>query len=293
MLSAVVCTRDRAQLLEGCLRSLEADLPRGGQLIVVAHGGADAAGEIEALDVGANVLCEALGGKSRQLNVGLDASAHDIVVLTDDDCRVEPGWLEAMAAPFEDRKVGAVFGYVAGLSGVRGAEYDRVAPGPAPPNTWLYANGASMAVRRRAVIEIGGFDERLGPGAPAHGEEHDLVLRLEDAGWLVRIADAPKVRHLEWRDEAETRHNLLVYSRGAGAFLGAALRRSPRRAARMALRRARYQWALWGFATTEGWAFGPATTWAFLCGIVYGVRLSPRRFLCPQPPDPSWGTEEP
>src|SRR3546814_4062134 len=88
-----------------------------------------------------------------------------------------------------------------------------------------------MALRRHAAIEVGGFDERLGPGAPLHGEEHDLVLRLYEAGWQGVVADAPVVEHLDWRDDSERLANLLVYSRGAGAFLGAALRRSPKAAA--------------------------------------------------------------
>src|SRR3546814_18359204 len=97
-----------------------------------------------------------------------------------------------------------------------------------------------MALRRHAAIEVGGFDERLGPGAPLHGEEHDLVLRLYEAGWQGVVADAPVVEHLDWRDDSERLANLLVYSRGAGAFLGAALRRLATDAATHDLRRARH-----------------------------------------------------
>jgi GT2 family glycosyltransferase len=218
-------------------------------------------------------------GKSRQINDGIRRPTHELVVLTDDDCRVDPSWVAAMCAPFEDATVGAVFGGVDGLSGVREAPPQRPLPGPAPEVTWDYANGAAMAVRRSAVVAIGGFDERLGPGAPVHGEEHDLVLRLQEAGWTVRVAAAPIVEHLEWRDPAETRQNLLVYSRGAGAFLGAALRRAPRRWGRTVLRRGRYQATLWGHRQSEGPWFGPATTLAFVRGLVRGLLLRPRRFL--------------
>jgi hypothetical protein len=136
-----------------------------------------------------------------------------------------------------------------------------------------------MAVRRRAAIEVGGFDERLGPGAPLHGEEHDMVLRLQEAGWLVHIADAPPVEHLDWRSEQETRRNLLVYSRGAGAFVGAALRRAPRRWSRTAVRRTKYQASLWRHGASEGRSFGPATSWAYARGLVRGLLLKPKRFI--------------
>jgi GT2 family glycosyltransferase len=184
-----------------------------------------------------------------------------------------------MAAAFDDPTVGVAFGTVEGLSSVRGATPQRPTPGPAPEVTWDYANGAAMAVRREAVFAVGGFDERLGPGAPMHGEEHDLILRMQERGWRAVVASAPAVHHLEWRDAAETRRNLLVYSRGAGAFLGAALRRAPRRWARTVLRRGRYQASLWRHHEAEGWWFGPATTLAFLRGLGRGVLLVPRRFL--------------
>jgi GT2 family glycosyltransferase len=135
------------------------------------------------------------------------------------------------------------------------------------------------------VLAVGGFDERLGPGAPVHGEEHDIVLRLQEAGWDVRVAAAPVVEHLEWRGAAATRENLLVYSRGAGAFVGAALRRAPRRSVRTLVRRSRYQLSLWRHAPAEGWAFGPATSWAFLRGLLHGVRLRPHRFDGPPEAD--------
>jgi GT2 family glycosyltransferase len=279
MLSALVCTRDRPHLLDDCLTSVAAALPEGGELIVVEHGDGSSRALVEALGPRASHIRAARGGKSRQLNEGLLAAAHDVVVITDDDCRVAPGWLRAMAAPFADPTVGAAFGHVVGLTSVEGHPQAAVPPGPAPSETWAYANGAAMAVRRRAAIEVGGFDERLGPGAPLHGEEHDLVLRMQEAGWRIEVASAPPVEHLEWRDAGETRDNLLTYSRGAGAFLGAALRRAPRRWARTTLRRVRFQARLWRFADVEGMAFGPLTSWAFLRGLVRGALLRPRRYL--------------
>jgi GT2 family glycosyltransferase len=277
--TALVCTRDRPHLLDDCLASIAAAMHGGDELIVVAFGDGSAADLVAGLAVEATFIEAERGGKSRQLNTGLRAARHEIVVMTDDDCRVDESWLAAMAGPFADPRVGAVFGTVAGLSGVRGAANDVVPAGAPPPVTWQYANGAAMAVRRAAMFAIGGFDERLGPGAPLHGEEHDVVLRLMEAGWDIRIADAPVVEHLEWRTDEETRRNLLVYSRGAGAFLGAALRRSPRRWMRLTARRLRYQLLLWRHRAHEGLWFGPATTWAFIRGLCRGLLLGPRRYL--------------
>jgi GT2 family glycosyltransferase len=277
--AVLVCTRGRPHLLEDCLRSVLGSTPSDGEVVLVESG----ASRSPLRDVGDDPRLRHLlvhrPGKSRQLNEGIRAMTQGVVVITDDDCRVDPAWVDAMRDPFDDPEVGAVFGPVDGLSGVRGAAVQRPRPGPAPLVTWDYANGAAMAVRRAAVVAVGGFDERLGPGAPVHGEEHDLVLRLQEAGWTVRVAAAPIVEHLEWRDLDETRDNLLVYSRGAGAFLGAALRRAPRQWARTVLRRCRYQASLWGHREAEGLWFGPATSFAFLRGLVRGLLLPPRRFL--------------
>ncbi len=275
--TVLVCTRGRPALLETALASLDAALGPEDELLVVEADGDEAAGAVAALRARTRHLAAPRPGKSRQLNLGLRAAGHPLVVLTDDDCEVAPAWVAAMAAPFADPAVGAVFGTVQGLSGVRGVELAPASPGPPPAVTWEYANGAAMAVRRRAVLDLGGFDERLGPGAPVHGEEHDLVLRLQEAGWLVRIADAPPVRHLDWRDAGETRRNLLVYSRGAGAFVGAAVRRSPRSGLRVLVRRARYQASLWRHTEAEGAGFGLATTVAFARGLVRGLLLRPLR----------------
>ncbi len=273
--SVLVCTRGRPELLGTALASIDAALGPEDELRVVEADGAAAAGAVARLRGPARHLVAPRPGKSRQLNLGLRAAARPVVVMTDDDCEVDAGWVQAMAAPFDDPAVGAVFGDVVGLSGVRGVDVPPLAPGQPPAVTWEYANGAAMALRREAVLALGGFDERLGPGAPLHGEEHDLVLRLQDAGWSVRIADAPPVRHLDWRDEGATRRNLLVYSRGAGAFVGAALRRSPRAGARLLARRARYQASLWRHAGAEGPTFGPATTAAFVQGLARGLTLRP------------------
>ncbi|MBA2751909.1 MAG: glycosyltransferase [Actinobacteria bacterium] len=275
----LVCTRGRPHLLEDCLRSVLASTPSG-CVVVLVEAGADRTplGAV-ADDPRLHHVLAPQPGKSRQINQGLRATALEVVVLTDDDCRVQPGWVTAMVSPFDDPAVGIVFGPVAGLSSVRDAAAHPAPPGPAPEVTWQYANGAAMAVRRSAVVAVGGFDERLGPGAPLHGEEHDLVLRLQEAGWEVRVAAAPPVEHLAWRSPDEDRENLLVYSMGAGAFLGAALRLSPKRWARTVLRRCRYQASLWGHHEAEGLGFGPAASLAFLEGLVRGLALRPRRFL--------------
>ena len=291
-ISVIVCTRDRPAFLAECLRSVAAAM-RGldAELVVVEVGDSGAEAAVEALGVPTRLLTGGRAGKSRQLNDGIRASDGEVLVLTDDDCRVEPGWLRAMVQPFDDPDVGLVVSNVRGLSAVTDDLPPLVPPGPPPLVTWEYLNGAGMAVRRSAAVGVGGFDERLGPGAPLHGEEHDLALRLFEAGWRAWVAAAAPVEHLDWRDDQERTRNLLVYSRGAGAFLGAALRRDPARWARLVLARARYQLELWRAWRREGPAFGPATSLAFASGLLRGLLLRPVRFIDPVL-DPRAGSPE-
>lgn len=281
-LSVIVCTRDRPGLLGECLRSISASMEGlDAELVVVEAGDSGASQALAALGVPTRLLTGGREGKSRQLNDGIRASDGGLLVLTDDDCRVDPAWLRSMVSPFADPSIGLVVGNVRGLSSVAGDPPPVVPPGPPPRCTWDYLNGAAMAVRRSAVVGVGGFDERLGPGAPLHGEEHDLALRLFEAGWGAWMAEAPAVEHLDWRDEQERSDNLLVYSRGAGAFLGAAVRRDAVRWWRLLLTRVRYQLELWRAWRDEGLAFGPRTTVAFARGVARGVLLRPVQFIDP------------
>ena len=249
------------------------------ELLVVEGGRPSGEDPTRGLGVRARRLWSDAPGKSRQLNRAAAVAEGEVLVLTDDDCVVSPGWVDGMVSAFEDVEVGAAFGPVRGLSAVPGPPAPRVPPGPAPIEHWLYAHGAAMAVRRSALLEIGGFDERLGPGADAHGEEGDVVLRLREQGWTCRIADAPAVEHQDWRSEAEEARNLVVYERGGGALVGAALRRAPRASIKVFMLRLKYQAHLWTEPRRRGRSFGPRTAAAFAGGIWYGLRLEPRRWL--------------
>ena len=277
--TVVVCTLGRPELLAGCLESVAAAMRAGDELIVVSADGAGLTDPTADLEVAARWLQADQPGKSRQLNQAVRAAKGEIVVITDDDCVVAPGWVDGMVGAFASADVGAAFGPVRGLSSVPGPAAPVLPAGPAPIEYWVYAHGAAMAIRRPALVEVGGFDERLGPGAPAHGEEGDVVLRLVERGWTCRIAGAPVVEHREWRSADEEARNLLVYERGSGALLGAALRRRPARSLKPFVLRLRYQGQLWLQPGLRGWAFGPRTLIAFLRGVIVGLGMRPQRWL--------------
>jgi len=273
--TVIIATKDRRELLAAAISSIATALHDDDELIVVEAGDSGASAALSAVDGPSTVhLAAARAGKSFQLNRAIEQASHEMLLFTDDDARVDADWARAMSAPFTEERVGIAFGPVEGLTQHGDARPSQVGVGDAPITTWTYAHGASMAVRRSAVCGVGGFDERLGPGAPAHGEEHDLLIRVWEHGWRAVVADAPPVAHASWRTAKETDENLLVYERGGGAFLGAALRRHPFRWRKLLVLRAMYQVRL-----VRASPLGRATLRSFLGGLWYGLRLGEASFL--------------
>jgi glycosyltransferase involved in cell wall biosynthesis/GT2 family glycosyltransferase len=278
----VVPTHARPELLAECVGSLVAAMGVDDELIVADCCAAGAAPLTDAPDPRVRHVHGPHAGKCAKLNEAMRIATGDVVLITDDDCRVPVDWVDALVAPFEDPAVGVVFGPSEGLSRTAGeAPPPPLDPGPAPPEIWNYAHGLSMAVRRTAVVDVGGFDERLGPGAAVHGEEGDLVLRLADRGWTCAIAGGLPVQHLEWRSPAETAENVLVYQRGAGAYLGAAMRRSPRTAWKPALLRIAHERGRWRPSSSTALITRLRLLAGFVGGILAGLRLAPERFIEP------------
>ncbi|MGH9015259.1 MAG: glycosyltransferase [Acidimicrobiia bacterium] len=297
-----MATHARPQFLADCLASIAAAMAEGDELVVMDCCTSEAASILSRLAVPVTHISGPHASKTGKLNAAIRSVRNEVIVVTDDDCRVSLGWVDAMARPFTNPAVGVAFGPVVGLSSAPGGSPAPVLPaGPAPPELWNYAHGAAMAVRSSAAADVGGFDERLGPGARDYGEEADLVLRLAARGWICELADAPRVCHLEWRDREETRRNFRVYQRGGGVYLGAGLRRHPGRTVKPFVLRLRHEMAMWRDRRARGWSFGPRMTLAFASGLLRGVALPPRRFL-DQPeatretgtrPRVLWVTDEP
>jgi GT2 family glycosyltransferase len=275
--TVVVCTRDRSDLLGPCLERIVGATRPGDRVLVVASG-EDVSAVVPA---GVELLTLSVHPKTAKLNAALARHVvTDVIVATDDDCIVAPGWVAAMVRALEDHETaGIAFGPVDGLSHAGDRPPELLPHGLAPQESWAYAHGASMAFRRTAVAGVGGFDERLGPGAlVGAGEEADMVARLAAAGWTAVIADAPIVSHASWRSSSEDDNNVVIYERGAGAWLGAGLRRDPRRITKLLILRLAHEARL--LATTPGgWRIRTRMAVAFLKGFARGLTFAPRRWI--------------
>jgi glycosyltransferase involved in cell wall biosynthesis len=204
--SVVVTTYNRAATLRGAVESLLALSPESPpyELIVVDNNSTDDTRRVvEALvpQSGGRLryVFEPRQGASHGRNAGAAAARGAVLAFTDDDVRASPGWLVAIDRVFAERPEIAYTGGV-------------IRPiWPAQPPAWLidwfwsplalidYGDSAfevrripfrcfvtaNMAVRKAAFDAVGGFDPRYqhAPGAVTASEDHELQIRLLDAGY--------------------------------------------------------------------------------------------------------------
>ena len=217
--TVAVCTRDRPEDLARCLDALAALRYPALELLVVDNAPAtrDAHGVVAARP-GVRYAVEPRPGLGWARNRALAEATGEILAFTDDDVVVEPGWVEALAAVFqEDAQVGAVTGLVLPLeletqaqrlfeeyrSFGRGRERIRAAmpPGSGPVAaryglTGSFGAGANMAFRRRVLDELGGFDPCLGAGTPSRGgEDLEMYFRVLKAGHALVYQPTAVVGH--------------------------------------------------------------------------------------------------
>jgi glycosyltransferase involved in cell wall biosynthesis len=95
--TVVLPTIGRPELLRGCLASLVQCTPRADEILVVDSSEDAAVSEVVDAFAGAGarrIQCSERGLGSA-FNLGLREAKHEIVLLTNDDCTVEPTWVGA------------------------------------------------------------------------------------------------------------------------------------------------------------------------------------------------------
>lgn len=251
-ISVVICTRDRPDQLENCLRYLcRQKYPRF-EIVVVDN--APTTGAVHALvktlkgEVALRYVPESRPGLSWARNAGISAAIGEIIAFLDDDEEPDHQWLAGVACGFAHADdIGCVTGMVlparldtpaqelfeqlGGLSTGRGfssAVFSRHGPQspiyPLPP----FGAGANMAFRREALARIDGFDVALGAGTPAFAGEDTLALTLVLlAGYRIAYEPAALTRHYHRPDLEGLSRQLRGYKVGLTAYYAALLRHRP------------------------------------------------------------------
>jgi GT2 family glycosyltransferase len=196
------------------------------------------------------LLAERPGSASAR-NEGAARADGEIVAFADDDEVVDRHWLAELAAGFRTAPgVACVTGLVLPAEietwaqqlfeeyggfgkGFRPRVLDTGPHRPADPLFPFDAaghvgSGNSVAFRRDALLDAGGYDPQLGNGTPTRsGEDWELFLRLLRRGHAIAYQPSALVHHTHRRGYEELREQVHDYGVGIAAALARTVAREP------------------------------------------------------------------
>ncbi len=248
VVSIVVCTRDRTEVLADCLSRLTALTYPHVEILVVDNAPTDDTTQalVEAIadgDPRFRYLREPRAGLSAARNCGLAAATGTYLAYTDDDVAVDPGWVQGLIRGFQLRPgVGCVTGLVctASITSAAEAYFDARSPSWStrceaeifdmaenrrdtalyPYSPGIFGTGANFAFDRALLAEVGRFDEALGAGTKTRGgEDLDMFVRMLLAGHAIVYQPAAVVWHHHRADRQALLKQMFGYGTGLSAFV--------------------------------------------------------------------------
>jgi N-acetylglucosaminyl-diphospho-decaprenol L-rhamnosyltransferase len=229
------------------VRSVLADTSAGDVELVVVDNGSrdDSIARLERACPGTRVV-HAPGnvGYARAANLGIAATRAPVVAVCNADLEIAPGTMGALVAAFDaDARLGAAGPRIRNTDGTdypsarslpslvdavgHGAlgmfrpdnrftrRYRQLDADPAVPRAVDWLSGAAMWLRRDALDDVGGWDERYF----MYMEDVDLCWRLRRAGWGVRYEPAGSVVHVQGASTARRPYRMILeHHRSAWRF---------------------------------------------------------------------------
>jgi GT2 family glycosyltransferase len=224
----VIVTYNSADVLDGCLESLDAGAKgvKLADVVVVDNASRDESKRIAEAFHGVSVRTLQTGrnaGYAAGVNAGvasLDIGQLDAVMVLNPDCRLAPGTLAVLAerlvvsgggtvvpklinpngtmqpslrrAPTVRRATAeALLGSLAG----RSPKLGEMVTNPAyyeRPGEWAWATGAAMLLSTEMIADVGPWDESF----LLYSEETDYALRAADRGWSLWYEPGAIVEHI-------------------------------------------------------------------------------------------------
>lgn len=219
-ITAIICTHNRASLLEKCIRSvLDQSLERSRfELIVVDNASEDetpAVCERFSAEPSVRIVREPVPGLSRARNAGWRQARSRFVGYIDDDATAVPEWLESALEGFGADSSGPEW-----VGGPIDLEWE------ADPPPWIDAElrvslgeielggvarflgpgerlgGGNSFYRREILEETGGFDVRLGrrKGMLLSADETELQHRIQNRGGRLYYHPGVRIHHFVPRE---------------------------------------------------------------------------------------------
>ena len=230
-ISFVIPAYNEEAYLKSCLNALHAEIDLNGagveyEIIVVDNASTDSTKSVAQSFAGVHVVHEPIKGLARAKQTGLEQSQGDIIAFLDADTMPLSGWLTTIRTTFTDHAdvvcVSGPYYYYDFPWFWRKVSwpYEIVFGGLAHALTGQCIAGGNMAVRRNAMLKIGGFNKEI----LFYGEDLDVGMRLKKVGKLVftpRLGVASSARRFNIDGVIKT---TFLY---AGNFLSQAIRKRP------------------------------------------------------------------
>jgi len=222
-ISLVIPTFNRADQLVACLQSLSRDFPADGEVIIVSDGGdRDQFPELHQFQdvLNLTVMHVEHRGPSHARNQGLERVRAPIVLFLDDDCLVQPGWLERLAASVSlAPPIAAAGKTLNGLPESVCASTEQLILDISELNQHLrneeplYYPSNNIAFPVAQLRQLGGFDTNF-----RTSEDRELCRRWSRAGYrMVKATDAV-IKHAPRSNLTRFWRKYVAYGEGAARF---------------------------------------------------------------------------
>jgi N-acetylglucosaminyl-diphospho-decaprenol L-rhamnosyltransferase len=236
--AAIVVNYNYGDLLARCVRSILDETSAGVvDVVVVDNGSTDGSAVALRTTLPSARVVDAPGnvGYARGANLGIAATDAPVVAVLNGDVELKPGVAGAMLSALDaDPRLGAVGPRVLNVDGsvypsarsdpglfvalAHAAlglvwrtnpwtrRYRQLDVDPSVPRDVDWVSGAAVWLRREALDDVGGWDERYF----MYMEDFDLCLRLRRAGWRVEYLPAGEVVHAQGASTSQRPYRMIV-----------------------------------------------------------------------------------
>lgn len=218
--SIVICTHNRCtELIENLPKLKSLDYPSSNYEIIIVDNASSDNTPDAAAEFGVRYVHEETIGLSQARNRGIAESKGDFIAFVDDDAWPEAHWLHALDQAFCDPKVGGAGGKILPVwkylprwpdwldERLRNC-FTVLDLGEAKYLCYpTYPYGTNIAFRKTLLNDVGGFNHQLGRigNRLLSGEETELCLRIEKAGYFIRYTPNAVVHHCVHEDRMNKR----------------------------------------------------------------------------------------
>jgi len=210
-ISIIVCTYNRADILEYCLDSLaNQTVPRESyEIIVINNNSSDATQRLcdqyAGIYSNLRVIFESLQGLSHARNRGWYEAKTDWIAYIDDDAKAPSDYIERLFAVIQDYQFdcfGGVFLPWYKYGKPRWYKDEYATNRSTMKDTGIlvsgYASGGVIAMKREVLSRLGGFPVHLGMTGNKIGYDEETVLqrKMRQAGYTIGFDPHLKIHHL-------------------------------------------------------------------------------------------------